>query len=483
MNTRELALSLPLLCAVLASAASAQGTLPGLWVSASADVRNGDAIGVVVRGVPGRSVAVLADTSAGPLDLFGERIDLGLTANTFTLLTATLSPVGEHSAILTIPAGSSGLDGLALHYEAFELDGGAPNGMFRTGGAESTTFYSGARAIEERFDDPQAAGFIGNYDSAAQGRLQGGAVRVRTQSTADPLVGVPFGQGVVSPLGAHGTRAQFVYRAHDLRATGEEELVTAVRWRAFGGSVVADSIPQIDIRIGHTDVVPDYTVHPFSALPAFPNSGLDPTFSLNERPGAAPQSVYSGSYNLTPSSLRGDGYVDYPLGSTAFAYDGTSSMLLDIRVPPTPGRAALNGQIVKLMVLSSPLPGARNVATGTAASTINPDTVTTGQADNALHDYQIEFTRVKTTAVSPWRAGGLAPDYHAPVLAAAIPTGTSVSLEFRGANDGAGNGATGWSSSIDIADGREFVQYRVTFVADPVSGAVPTIDSLVIPIN
>ena len=46
-----------------------------------------------------------------------------------------------------------------------------------------------------------------------------------------------------------------------------------------------------------------------------------------------------------------------------------------------------------------------------------------------------------------------------------------------------GTNLTGWSTNVDIADGRAQLQFRVEFVGDPVTGAVPSIDTLVVPIN
>jgi hypothetical protein len=74
------------------------------------------------------------------------------------------------------------------------------------------------------------------------------------------------------------------------------------------------------------------------------------------------------------------------------------------------------------------------------------------------------------------------PNYQIPIVAKVEPAGTSVTIEYRGADDAQGNGATPWSANVDVADGKNFIQFRVTFVGDPRSGEVPAIDSLVIPI-
>ena len=152
--------------------------------------------------------------------------------------------------------------------------------------------------------------------------------------------------------------------------------------------------------------------------------------------------------------------------------------------PSAVAGSGANGQIVQLMVQSSPQPNARVFSAGSAGAPVDPNAVTVGRGDNSLYDYQLEFVRVATTATSPWRSAGpvFRPDYQTPVVASVEPAGTSIAIEFRGAGDAVASGASPWSSSIDIADGKAFVQFRVTFVGDPASGQVPAIDSLVIPI-
>ena len=117
---------------------------------------------------------------------------------------------------------------------------------------------------------------------------------------------------------------------------------------------------------------------------------------------------------------------------------------------------------------SSPNPFARAVIAGTLGNPLNPATATSAaNADNAMFDLQIEFTRVQTFALSPWLDSGAAtPDYGTPVIAQSLPLGTSVQVEYRGSASAGGGSTTAWSPSPDIADGRRFLQFRITFRAN-----------------
>jgi hypothetical protein len=166
-----------------------------------------------------------------------------------------------------------------------------------------------------------------------------------------------------------------------------------------------------------------------------------------------------------------------------FRYDGTRSLLLDVRVPPS-SALGINGAMVRLRVQSAAEPAARAVAAGTASSPLNPATVANAvNADNAMMDLQVDFARVETFALSPWLDSSIwSPDYGMPVLASSLPPGTSVQVEYRGSHVGGGGVTpTAWSPSPDIADGRRFLQFRITFRANHVTDERPLVDTLVVP--
>jgi hypothetical protein len=481
-NLSPLATCAALLGVAAAPAVLAQSSLPRLRVPAAFPVLPGSAASFTcdTTALPGALFVVLADVSGGPTDLFGVRYQLGLTPALLTVFAGRIPASGQASVQLLVRP-PAGLIGVPLHLQSLVLNPAAPNLAFELSNGESTAFVRSGGLHVERFDHPAAEGFTGGFDRGLRDRLQGGAVRRRLHSTTDPQ-GVSFGQGIATPLSHHGVRAQFCYRRADVGSAGEAELLTAIRWRSFGASLSADRFDRLQVLAAHSDVVPDYTIDPWSALPAFPNSGLAPICPNNVKAGETLQSLYDGAYAIGPGDLRGDGYVDYPL-ARAFAYNGADSLLLEVRVAPSavPGSGA-NGQIVRLMVQSSPRPDARLVRAGRVGAPIDPDQVQSGQGDNAMHDLQLEFVRVRTVAISPWRFTGNA-DFQTPIVARVVPAGTSLEIEYRGADDGHGGGATAWSTNIDGADGKSFLQFRVTFIGDPRTGEVPALDSLLIPLR
>ena len=123
------------------------------------------------------------------------------------------------------------------------LNAAAPNGAFEVSNGESTTVLLSSAMIVERFDNARADGFVGGFDAAIRDRLQGGAVQRRVRSTIDPQ-GIAFSLPIETPLNHFGARAQLCFRAVDVGATGDAELLTAIRWRLFGSTLVADRFDQ-----------------------------------------------------------------------------------------------------------------------------------------------------------------------------------------------------------------------------------------------
>ena len=474
--TRPLALALVLVLPLASQAAAAQQ--PALRTPAALQLAAGGAtLSYTLSGPPNRPYAVLIDGRGGPNEFLGETLWLGLTPVLSTLGAGLLDTAGQAAGSLAVPPVPS-LAGVPFFMQAAVDDPQGPNGVFRASNGESVALYTSSQALVERFDDPVAAGLTGNYDRTVQGRLQGGAVRRHLHQTTDPQ-GVVFGQPILTPLNPNGTRAQMVYRPKDLGSTGDQEIITAVHWRPHASlPVQPDLFPTFEIWMAHSAVMPDYTIDPVTALPRFPASGLAPQFAQNYKPGMMPALVFSGSYAVLPSAVRPDGYVPYPGPSFPFMYNGVDSLLIEFRVTASPASIGLNGQEVRLMVTSSAQPNARVVA-----MVSNPNTATSGLGDNAMHNLQFELLRTRTTATSRWLSAGNNPDYHTPTAAAATPPGTIVDLEYRGADDNTGGNATAWSRNIDAADGKSHLQYRVTLIGNRFTGAVPSVDTLVIPFN
>ena len=428
---------------------------------------------------------VFVDLAGGPVDLLGERFYLDLSAATLALSAGLLSPSGTFASSYSLPL-LPGLSGLVVYGQAVVIDPTAPNGLFRVSNGESTAFHGSTGAVVADFLNATSQGFTGTFASDVVGHIRGGPVQVRTHSTIDPQGGV-LPAAIQSPLIPYGCREQMVFRTQDVGATGEPELLTGVRWKAFPGLPLQfDVHSQFELRAGHTPVVPNYSVDPFSALPIAPLSGLDLTFANNTIPGAVPQVMYSGAYIVDPASLLPGGYMPYPVVAP-FRYDGVSSLLLEFRVSPSTA-TGLNGNVVRIMVQSSPNPYARVAARGTPTAFIVPSQTpvatssVTAPGDCAMHELELEFTRVETWCLSPWLDTlSTAPDYGAPIVALSLPAGTSVQVVYRGAATATGTSPTGWSSSPDVADGNRFLQFRIVLQASLFTGERPLVDTLVVP--
>jgi len=443
----------------------------------------GDRFDTVLIGRSGQTYASLLDLGGGPRQLLGETFYLGFTPAMLSLDAGQLPPGGIR--VLSIPTPTIGVMlGQPLYLQSLVLDGAASNGLFQVSDGESAVFYRSAAVIVEDFRVPVTEGITGTYNAGVVGRLEGGAVQRRTQ-VVRPLGAVPFGAGITGPLNPDGVRAQMVYRAADLGATGRPEKLVSVRWRPFAGSVVDDTFQRLVIEAVHSHVVPDYTVGLWSGLPVYPNSGLSATFSQNIKLGHTPTVIYDGSYAIRAANLRADGYLGYPAPQQLFEYNGIDSLLLDFKMTPSPTSLGTNAGAVYLMVQSSPRPNSRALDEGRVGSPVDPfQSQVASAADNALHDVQLEFARVESEAFSPWRAAPVAgADYGAPSVAASVPAGTELKMHYRGASSATGQNATPWSALIDVADTYPFLQWRATFVGDGQTGQVPSIDAIVIPVN
>lgn len=469
----------PLLAAASLLAANTLAQAPILQMDPSVVVTmTGATANHQLQAPAGALFGVFADVAGGPIDLLGERLYLGLTPAMIAIHSGVVPSGGLAQGSLHLPF-VPGVAGLVLYGQAVVLDANAPNGLFLASNGASSLVHTGPGAVVATFDN--LAGYTGSFAADVAGHLRGGAVTHRTYVTVDPQ-GIPFSIGIRSPLDGTGCREQMVYRPQNLGATGEPELIVGIAWRREPSTFFGpDFFPWFELRAGHTDVVPDYTIDSFSSLPVFPNSGLDQTFAANERPGAPPQLLFQGSYTVDPAAALPGGYVPFPLAAP-FAYDGVSSLLLDFRTHASPS-GGINGSRVWLMVQSTAQPNSRVVAHGAAGAPIDPDLVTSGTGDNAMHELLVEFARVETSAQSPWLSANLpGPDYGTPVIAQSLPWGTSMTFAYRGASNSSGANATAWSPSPDVADGMPYLQFRVVFHSNLLTGERPVLDTLVVPV-
>ncbi|MCR9244539.1 MAG: hypothetical protein NXI31_05865 [bacterium] len=469
---------------ILAAAASLAATVasqsgPFSMTPATQVSPSGAAVAYGLSAPSGTVYSILANLTGGPTDFLGERFYLDVSPTLVTLDAGVMPTLGRVNHLLNIPPFAGAL-GLVIYGQGATIDSTAPNGLFRVTNAESSVLYTTPTALVESFDNPLGSGFTGSFSQSIRGHISGGAITQRTHEVLPNAAFFPH--PLQNPLNPLGCREQMVFRASDIGATGEREVVTAIRWYSLT-PVSTDSFGQITLLAGHTPVVPDYSLDPWTALPVAPGSGLDPVFTQNYVPNEPPQIVFSGRYDLSPSSRRFDGYVPLPV-LPAFEYDGSSSLLLEFQTDPDANATGLNGFYGHLMVQSSPNPAARNTKGGTPTGPVIPSQATTGDGDNWLAQMQFEFARVTTEAVSPFQdSQHLNPDYDTPRLATSLPSGTSVAVEYRGSANSSGTNPTAWSASPDIADGLRYLQYRITFRADLATGEVPVIDTLVVPIR
>jgi hypothetical protein len=430
----------------------------------------------------GTFFVLLADTTGGPVDLFGERFLLGLSPTLVTLRAGLVPTGGTVAGALAVPP-FAGVLGLVVYGQGALIDPAAQNGLFRVTNGASSALHAEPHVLVIDFDDPTASGFTGDYSTHVAGHIAGGPVTYRTHRTVDPN-SYAFPQPLLNPLNPNGCREQMVFRAQDTGTTGHPELITGIRWHS-PMPLHPDCYAHVELAVGHTPVVPDYSIDPWSALPMFPNSGLDPVFANN----GTTQTLFAGRYDLAPSMQQPNGFVPIPL-LTPFAYDGTSSVMLEFKVYPDANALGVNGMLGNLMGVSSPLPAARNTAYGGQTypggpinPPLDPSLAIIGAGDNWMADLEIDFARVTTVATSPMLdSGAIAPDYHGEILAAALPPGTRINVAFRGYQV-PGAQPTAWSPHPDVADGRRFLQFRVTFEANLVTGEVPILDTLVVPFH
>lgn len=461
---------------LLSLAATLAAQAPELRVTPAAPA--GGRLDWVLLGTPGHAFLTLLDVTGGPVSYLDRTLFLGGTPLLTVLDVGVLGLGGIRVQSLTVPV--SAPVGVPFYLQALTTDGAF---VPRPSDGESAVVFASQHVLVQDYLDPTAMGMTGTFDATVHGRLQGAAPQRRVRNVV-PNTGVPFGHPVMGPLNPHGVRQQCVYRSADLGASGVPELITAIRWRPLG-AVRFDAIGAFQVRASHSQVVPDYTLDPWSGLPRFPASGLSLRIADNVKPGEQQTIVYSGGYVIDPANRQLDGYMPYPDLQRSFEYNGYDSLLLDFVVPPNTATGQ-NGQLVWLMVQSSAQPHSRVFTAGRFGRLVmNPDQVVDAEGgDNAWHEIQLEFVRVDSSATSQWLAAPVPqPDYHAPYVSSSIPSGASVRLEFRGATRPDGLDAGPWWTDIDAIDGRRYLQYRVHFRAAVAGIAPPSVDQIVFPIN
>lgn len=488
MNPMHFAASTAILLAVT-PALDAQ-IAPRLRATAAASVAvSSSVLTFDTIGTPGAPYAVFTDDGSGPATIGSLELRLALSPILTPIVADVIDPTGFRRRSVSVP-NDPALADLVLYHQAVVLSSSGGQGVLQASNGESSALHGTVSALVERFDDPRGEGYTGDFDPSSIDTIRG----VFRRRTVRPVDGtqqldpnsfpVPFGQGILSPLDPRGNRTQWVVRNQEIGGSGADEVITDIRWRAFPAlPLVSDQFANVEVRLAHSQVVPNYSVGGFTALPEFPNSGLATRFASNV--SGSETLVRTGPYTVDPSAATPGRFVSYDIGS-GFTYNGLDSLLIDVRTFPDPNALGLNGQLIYLPIQSSPNPFSRIVAAVPFLSmgTLDPNAVTSGNGDNSIYDIEIDMARISATATSPFRASGLAsPDYGTPLVATVTPGQSSVALQYRGADDALGSGVTAWSTSVDIADGKPFLQISIDLLADLRTGGVPEIDTLVVPVR
>lgn len=437
-------------------------------------------------GRPGDVYGLLADVQTGRTNLLGAEFDLAFSPSVL-LLNAGLLGFAQSSYSMalqpsTLPAG------VPIHSQFAAWAPAQGLGSLMVSNMASFAAHDGAVALVFAFDNFQSwpDPMQGVFDRGVQSRLQASPPVTRRVRPLPPQASWLPWISPQQPLNPAGARFQQAFRAEDLGANGLPEHLVAVRWRPLFGLVAAESYPQFELRAAHSDVVPNYALDPLTYNPVFPGSGLQPQFASNVRPGSTPVALCNGQYDVLPQQLDPRGYMPFPV-SQSFAYDGVGTLLLETLCSPRPGLGAPQN----FQVLQRVLPGVyqqpsamlyASAGIGGQPSPLSPAGAVSGIGEAALYDWELEFERSLSVATSPWSLVAWQPiDFQAPIVSAYTPSGTSILIEYRGANSPSST-PTAWSTSPDIADGFFYVQFRVTMQANPQTGAVPWVESLILPL-
>jgi len=219
---------------------------------------------------------------------------------------------------------------------------------------------------------------------------------------------------------------------------------------------------------------------------------------------------------------------DNPVENRGYGYDSSRGLLVDIRTDHNGGTpvSLRNGYAFHVGIQSSMLPRFRSYARAPHASRakiyaatdpydlLTPPTdnmgfpsdnfswlhawdgvllAPAGYGDNCRYFAIFNYAKRVSTIVSPFLrvrpTSFKKPIYLSPVIEpplSEIPTGTTLTVEFRSSVDDDGLITSGWVTpeNIDLLnDGSErpFIQFRAVFEANLDTGEVPSLDTIVIP--
>ncbi|MHC4860386.1 MAG: Ig-like domain-containing domain, partial [Planctomycetota bacterium] len=273
----------------------------------------------------------------------------------------------------------------------------------------------------------------------------------------------------------NGVHAQSTYTMDDIGAPGA---ITEIAWGPATNALFAATHPNLQIRLGHTKdtagVISSTFADNFKDGVPLPN--FDGLYDLPQRADIDPQDPFGG-------------YWPFPTLSTPFDFNGENGLLMDYAVD-----GAADCQQLRFWFFGVPgnpaNPGVRQIVANTKTGASD---TSTGGGQPLVYDMQLTKRRRLTIAQSLYYDSAREqPDYGQPILSPPQQAGgASFILEFQGA-DGMPDPVTGnivadpstetpWSSSIDVSDGKRFIRFRFTLIANLNSDTVAAFQTVQIP--
>jgi hypothetical protein len=269
------------------------------------------------------------------------------------------------------------------------------------------------------------------------------------------------------PAWPTGCRLQVSYTASDI---GEPGAITELYWGPSSNALFAATHSNIKIRLGHTKstegVIAGYFEENFeNGLPLPHYDGL---YDIPQRADVDPQNPQGG-------------FWPYPELTSPFEFNGENGLLVGFQVQPAADCQLLRYWFHGTGAAFPGYPGIRNIIAKEWDA--DADDVT-GGGQPLVFDMEFLKKRRTTKAQSKfYDTERTAPDFATPNLSpSSQPGGASYKMEWQGADDpGDDLTYTPWASTIDIADGKRYIRFRVDLISNLNSNTVARFDEIRIP--
>jgi hypothetical protein len=349
-----------------------------------------------------------------------------------------------------------------------------------------TEFAAGVptvQVITENFDSQTKMDNVlttAEWAAPQAGVLHGGAVTTDTTNVIISLADPNYAGGLRTrvrdhPFAQQGStgvgRDQWIFTQSEVGASGA---ITAIGWGPSSNALYASDHTKVKVQLGHTQ-----------------GQSLSLSMDNNFDVGAAVK-VADSQYTI-PQRASVDppcstdacavGFWPLPTFTNVFEFNGKNNLILDVDAS-----LGTNYQITRIYFGPAGFPN-RNVFCDTGGNTgvllqpLIPD---------------MQFTKKRRTTIGQstfYDSGQSNPNYSTPIVLPSTQSGgTSILIEYEGAKGilfpipGNPNNIipdptsyTGFLGNTDQLDGYRFVRFRVTCVANVVTGDVPVVNSIAIP--